>query len=337
MTDEPTPTDRVELRASRDPAERRARLAEDAGRGLTADPKALPPKWFYDAEGSRLFDEITRLPEYYQTRAERKILVRVAPRVVEEIRPQALVEVGAGSADKARILLNAMRDAGLLRGYAPVDVAEEALETTARRVAREYAPARVVAVAADFEAPFALPFAHTRRLVAFLGSTVGNLEAEAAAAFLARVAGQLRAEEGFLLGFDLVKDPARLVAAYDDAAGVTAAFNRNVLRVLNRDLGADFDPSAFRHRAVWNDGEARIELYLVSERRQRVRVDALDLEVEFEAGEPILTELSHKYTRPSVESLLGAAGLELVRWDTDPDGLFALGLARPADGGAPAT
>lgn len=335
MTDEPSPVARVELRALRDPAERRARLAEDAGRGLRADPKALPPKWFYDAAGSRLFEEITRLPEYYQTRTEQGILERVAPGIVDEVRPEALVELGAGSADKARILLDAMRDAGVLRGYAPVDVAVQALEATARRVAREYPAVRVVAVAADFEVAFALPFAETRRLVALLGSTIGNLETEAAAAFLARVAGQLRTGERFLLGFDLVKNRELLVAAYDDAAGVTAAFNRNVLRVLNRDLGADFDPSAFRHRAVWNEGKARIEMYLVSERRQRVRLEALDLEVEFEAGEPILTELSHKYTRRSVEALLDTAGLELIRWDTDSEGLFALGLARPADGDAP--
>ncbi len=339
MTGDLSSTHRVELRALRDPAERRAHLAEDARRGLTAHPKALPPKWFYDAQGSRLFEEITRLPEYYQTRTERGILERVAPRIIDTVRPKALVELGAGSAEKARILLDAMRDGGLLRGYAPVDVAVEALEATARGVARDYPEARVVAVVADFEDPFLLPLAENRRLVAFLGSTIGNLEVDAAAAFLRRVASQLRPDEAFLLGFDLVKDRERVRAAYDDAAGVTAAFNRNVLRVLNHDLGADFDPSAFRHRAVWNEAESRIEMYLVSERSQRVRLDTLDLEVEFEAGEPILTELSQKYTRASVESLLGAAGLELTRWDTDPNDVFALGLARPArrGGASPGT
>lgn len=326
----------TEIRRAFDPAARRLELAEDARRGLTARPKALPPKWFYDARGSRLFERITALPEYYQTRTERAILERVAPEVVRRCRPEALVELGAGSAAKTRLLLTAMRREGELRSYAPVDVSGEALEETVRRVAEEYPGVRVVGVVADFESPLALPFADQRRLVAFLGSTIGNLEADAASAFLGRIARVLGAGEGLLVGFDLVKDPERLVRAYDDAAGVTAAFNRNVLRVLNRELDADFDPEAFAHRAVWNEREARIEMYLVAERALTVRLEALDLEVRFEQGEPLLTELSHKYTRASVERLLSGAGLALLRWSTDEEGLFALalaGLAAPGEVG----
>lgn len=319
---------RIEIRRADPEADRRAEMREDVVAGLTGSPKELPPKYFYDARGSRLFERITRLPEYYLTHAERKILARSAPGMVAELRPRALVEFGSGSAAKTRILLDAMRAAGLLAGYAPIDVSPSALRESAGRLAADYPGLRVVGVIGDFRRPLELPFEEEARLVAFLGSTIGNLKPATAVRFLGRVAGAMGPADGFLVGFDLVKDRERLEAAYDDAAGVTAEFNRNVLRVLNRELGADFDLTAFRHRAFYDEREARIEMHLVSERAQTVRIRDLEMEVEFDEGETIRTELSHKYTRESAVGLLEAAGLRLGRWEADPEGLFALALAR---------
>lgn len=303
-------------------------LAEDTRRGLTAQRKAMPPKYLYDARGSELFDRITELPEYYQTRTERSILERVAPLIVDRVRPDVLVEFGSGSAYKTRVLLDEMRRAGRLGGYGMLDVSESALRAAARKLTDDYPDLHVECYISDFEHLVELPYRGRRRLFAFLGSTIGNFEAEDAKAFLRQVAERLQPEDAFLIGFDLVKDVRRLERAYDDAQGVTAQFTHNLLTVLNRELGADFDLDAFDHRARYNEHEARIEIDLVSTREQTVRLEELDLEVPFASGEPLRTELSHKYTRRSVEALLEAGGLTLDLWEMDPDGLFALGLAR---------
>lgn len=305
------------------------RMAEDVRRGLGSDPKTLPPKYFYDARGSRLFHAITRLPEYYLTRAERAILERRADALVGGVEPRAVVEFGSGTAGKTELLLEALHRRGLLEGYGPIDVSREPVEEVAERLAGRFPDLEVEGVVADFESDVELPFRDRRRLVLFLGSTIGNFERTEASAFVRRLADRLRPEEGFLVGFDLVKDRATLEAAYDDGAGVTAEFNRNVLRVLNRHLDGDLPIEAFGHRATWNAERERVEMHLVAERAVRARLAALELEVRLEEGESIRTELSHKYTRESAAELLEAGGLRLARWETDPDGLFALALARP--------
>lgn len=303
-------------------------LAEDVRQGLSATPKSMPPKYLYDARGSELFERITRLPEYYLTRTEQGILERLAPLVVDRVRPTALVEFGSGSARKTRVLLDEMRRAGRLEGFGMLDVSESALRAAADVLAGDYPDLRIECLVTDFESSSPLPFPERRRLAVLLGSTIGNLPADAARSFLANVASRLAPEDAFLVGFDLVKDPDVLRRAYDDEQGVTAAFNLNLLRVLNRELEAEFEPEAFRHEARYEEAETRMEMHLVSRRDQTVRIGALDLEVEFRAGESLRTELSHKYTRRSVEALLEETGLALDLWETDPDGLFALCLAR---------
>jgi L-histidine N-alpha-methyltransferase len=326
---EPSSTDPgFELRRELDDRDHRAEMAEDVRRGLGSSPRTLPPKYFYDARGSRLFEEITELPEYYLTDAERSILDAEAESLVRDSGAEALVEYGSGSAGKTRVLLDALHAAGRLRGYAPIDVSAEPVRSTAAELAGRYPGVRIVGVIADFEQPIDLPFGDRPRMVLFLGSTIGNFPHDRAVAFLRRVAGEMSAADTLLVGFDLVKDPGVLEAAYDDPRGVTAAFNLNVLRVLNRELGADFDLDAFRHDAFWNADERRIEMHLRSTRRQTVRIAALETEIELAEGESIRTELSHKYTRDSAREMLEAAGLSLDRWDTDPGGRFALGLAR---------
>ena len=304
------------------------RLAEDARRGLSAYPRTMPPKYFYDDRGSRLFEAITRLPEYYQTRAERRILERHASEIVARVRPGVLVEFGSGAAEKTRALLDAMRSAGTLEGYAPLDVSRDASQRAAESLIRDYPELRVEGVIGDFERPHDLPFPGRRRLLAFLGSTIGNFERDRSIGFLAGAAAEMSPADGFLIGFDLVKDARILESAYDDAAGVTAAFNLNLLRIMNRELGADFDPDGFRHRAHYDSARERIEMHLVSIRDQRVHIPAIDLSLDFAEGETIRTELSHKYTRTSVEALLQRAGLLLSDWYTDADESFALALAR---------
>ncbi len=303
-------------------------LAEDARRGLTSTPKTMPPKYLYDALGSELFDRITRLPEYYQTRTERGILERVAPLVVDRVRPTVLIEFGSGSAFKTRVLLGEMRRAGRLEGYGMLDVSEAASRAAAAELVRDYPGLHIECVVTDFEHDQPLPYEGHRRLLAFLGSTIGNFEAGAARDFLRDVAGRMQPEDAFLIGFDLVKDVDTLLRAYDDAEGVTAEFNRNLLRVMNRELDANFDLDAFEHAVRYDEREARIEMHLVSREAQTVRLGGLDLEISFAAGESLLTELSHKYTRRSVEALLEDAGLALDLWETDPESQFALGLAR---------
>jgi len=307
-------------------------MAEDVRRGLGSNPKTLEPKYFYDARGSRLFEEITRLPEYYQTRTERALLRRVADDLVRDVGPEALVEFGSGSGGKTVVLLDAMRDAGLLRAYAPIDVSSEPVRKVADEFADRYPGLRVEGVIADFDAPLELPFPDLPRLVLFLGSTIGNMTVDRGREFLRRVAGQLSPSDGFLVGFDMVKKRTRLEAAYNDSQGVTAEFNRNVLRVLNRELDAEFDVDGFTHLAFWNERERRIEMHLVSNEPLCVAIGALDMKICMEEGESIRTELSYKYTRDRVERLVEGTGLVLDRWETDEDDLFALGLLRKEAG-----
>jgi L-histidine N-alpha-methyltransferase len=332
---------------------RAASLRADALAGLTAVPKSLPPKWFYDAQGSALFEKITELPEYYPTRAERSILRAVAPQVAALTGAASLVELGSGSSDKTRLLLSALRDAGTLRQYVPVDVSESALTLAGDSLAAEYPGLAVHAVVADFEQYLGVPPAAVGdgpaggdhdgnrgqaaagaggdgpRLLAFLGSTIGNMVPAEREVFLRRIRARLRPGDAFLLGTDLVKDPDVLVAAYDDAAGVTAAFNKNVLAVLNAELGADFDLDAFEHVAVWDAGSEWIEMRLRATSAQSVRVADLGLAVEFAEGEEMRTEVSAKFREGGARAELAAAGLAMRSWWTDEAGQFGLSLSVP--------
>jgi L-histidine N-alpha-methyltransferase len=310
-----------------------ASLRSDALAGLTATPKTLPPKWFYDAEGSALFEKITELPEYYPTRAERAILRFAAAEIAALSDARVLVELGSGSSEKTRLLLDALRDRGTLRAYLPVDVSESALAAAGDALALEYPGLDVHAVVSDFEERLGLPSgpdASGPRLVAFLGSTIGNMMPAQRAAFLPRVRAQLRPGDAFLLGTDLVKDPSVLVAAYDDSAGVTAAFNKNVLAVLNAQLGADFDLDAFDHVALWDAAREWIEMRLRSASAQRVHVPGIGLTVRFGAGEEMRTEVSAKFRRSGVQRELAAAGFAMRSWWTDPAEQFGLSLSVPA-------
>ncbi|CAN5644403.1 L-histidine N(alpha)-methyltransferase [soil metagenome] len=305
-------------------------LRHDVRRGLGAKSKWLPPKWFYDDRGSALFDAITRLPEYYPTRCETEILERRAADIAAACRADTLVELGSGTSHKTRLLLDALAAGGTLTRVVPFDVSDATLRTAAASLADSYPGVAVHAVVGDFERHLHLLPPGGRRLVAFLGGTVGNLEPPQRARFLADVANGLEPGDGLLLGTDLVKDPARLVAAYDDAAGVTADFNVNVLRVLNRELGADFDPAGFAHVAHWDGGRERIEMRLRSLAAQTVSLPGVDLRIAFTQGEELRTEISAKFRRSRVEAELAAAGLELAQWWTDPAGDFALSLSFPS-------
>jgi L-histidine N-alpha-methyltransferase len=306
-------------------------LRADALAGLTATPKSLPPKWFYDAQGSALFEKITELPEYYPTRAEREILRASSTSIADASRARTLVELGSGSSEKTRLLLDALRLAGTLGTYVAVDVSEPALVGAGQALLTEYPGLEVDAVVSDFEHQLGLPADSAgSRLVAFLGSTIGNMTPPQRAEFLARVRAELRASDTFLLGTDLVKDPATLIAAYDDAAGVTAAFNKNVLAVLNAELGADFDLDAFDHVAAWNADAEWIEMRLRSACAQTVRLPGIDLTVDFAAGEEMRTEVSAKFRRETVETELAKAGFSMRSWWTDRAGQFGLSLSIPA-------
>lgn len=310
------------------PADATARaLRADVARGLAADPKWLPPKWFYDARGSRLFEEITRLPEYYPTRAERSILDRTAGAIAAACGAHVLVELGSGSSEKTRLLIDALRAAGTLSAYVPVDVSDSALEQAGHALAADYPGLAVHALVADFQTGLDLPEAQGPRLIAFLGGTIGNLLPGERAAFLSAVHGAMRPGDSLLLGTDLVKDERTLVAAYDDAAGVTAAFNKNVLLVLNRELGADFDPDDFQHAARWDREREWIEMRLRARTALTAKIPVLDLKVDFAAGEELRTEVSAKFRETGIRAELGSAGLELTRWWTDPQERFALSLA----------
>jgi L-histidine Nalpha-methyltransferase len=302
-------------------------LRADVAAGLTATPKTLPPKYFYDARGSELFEEITALPEYYLTRAETAILERHSADIAALSRCASLVELGSGTSAKTRLLLRALLDGGTLRQFVPFDVDPAVLTEASQALSQEYPSLEVTPFLGDFEQDLGQIPASGRRTIAFLGSTIGNLGPAARKAFLAQVGAALRPGDTFLLGTDLVKDPARLERAYDDAAGVTAEFNRNVLRVINRELGADFAVEEFEHVAVWDEANEWIEMRLRSARDQVVTIRALDLSVPFAAGEEMRTEISAKFRREGVEAELAAAGLRAVRFWTDPEGDFGLTLA----------
>ncbi|WP_329017976.1 L-histidine N(alpha)-methyltransferase [Streptomyces sp. NBC_01601] len=301
-----------------------AALRADVLDGLTADPKTLPPKWFYDARGSELFERITELPEYYPTRAEREILQNRSGEIAAASGARTLIELGSGSSRKTRHLIDAH---GSLEAYIPVDVSESALVQAGQALTGERPGLTVHALIADFTAPMTLPETPGPRLVAFLGGTIGNLLPAERSGFLAAVRSLLAPGDALLLGTDLVKDEAVLVRAYDDASGVTAAFNKNVLSVVDRELGADFDPDAFDHVARWDPEREWIEMRLRSRTAQTVKVPALGLVVDFAAGEELRTEVSAKFRREGVAAELDKAGLELTHWWTDSEDRFALSLS----------
>jgi len=305
------------------PEERNTELREEVRDGLTSTPKELEPKWSYDERGSELFEAITQLPEYYLTRAERSILERRADEIAELTGATTLIELGAGTSDKTRLLLDALAP----RRFVPFDVSEETLRSSVPRLASRYPALEITAVVGDFDLPLPPLPQGEPRLLAFLGSTIGNLTPARRARFLEDVASSLGEGDWFLLGADLVKSPERLVAAYDDAAGVTREFNLNVLRVLNRELGGDFDLGAFEHVARWNAEAEWMEIFVRSRRRQTVRLEALELEVEFDAEELMRTEISAKFHLRRLAAELEAAGLRVERRWTDGAGEFAVLLA----------
>ncbi|MER7081113.1 L-histidine Nalpha-methyltransferase [Saccharopolyspora kobensis] len=302
-------------------------LRADVREGLTEQPKWLSPKWFYDAAGSELFERITTLPEYYQTRAEQQILQRTAMDIAEITGAATLVELGSGSSEKTRLLLDALRKHGTLHRFVPLDVSGSALRAAVDAIALDYPELLVRGVVDDFTSGLSALDAGTDRLVAFLGGTIGNLLPAERAGFFASVRSALRPGEWLLLGTDLVKDPERLVRAYDDASGVTAEFNRNVLRVLNRELGADFAVEEFGHVALWNAEQEWIEMRLRAARPMRVELAELALTAELAAGEEIRTEISAKFRRERVRDELTTAGFDLRHWWLDDAGDFALSLA----------
>jgi L-histidine Nalpha-methyltransferase len=316
-----TRPDRNEERA---PWQPNPRMLAEVAAGLAAPQKELPPKYFYDHRGSELFEEITRLPEYYPTRTERGLLQTWMPTLIPELGTQSLVELGAGSAEKSRIILSAMRASGSAGLYVPIDVSASFLNQTANRLRHDYPglavePA-VADISEDFELPRGLPHPV---LYAFLGGTIGNFYPPQAIRLLSRVRAAMQPSDRFLMGVDLRKDVRRIEAAYNDSRGVTAAFNRNMLLVLNHELGADFDPATFEHRAFYDQVTHRIEMHLVSSLKQEVRIPGIGL-VALEKGESIKTEISCKHDRRSVAELFAAAGLRVETWRPDPEVLFAL-------------
>jgi len=303
-------------------------LAEDVRRGLTSKPKKLFPKYFYDERGSKLFEQICELPEYYQTRTERKILELASPLIAKKYKPAVLVEYGAGAATKTRLLLDAMRDKGSLKGFVPIDVSADFLKSVAQQLAQDYPKVFVHGLTGDFIEPIQLPHSDEPRLIAFLGSTIGNLNDTETDDFLHLITSQMTGNDHFLLGTDLIKDTATLEAAYDDSQGVTAEFNKNILQVINRELNGNFNPDNFAHVAVYNREEAQVEIYLESMLEQTVKIKDIDLDVRFDVGETIRTEISCKYDKARVNRLLRSAGLVMTDWFTDEDNLFAVSISQ---------
>ena len=320
-----TPT--IEIHLSGD--DLRRAMERDVRTGLTSVPKQLPPVYFYDDRGSRLFDEITRLPEYYPTRSERSILDAHAKDIVMGSDADVLVELGAGTCDKSRMLLDAMQSNGRLRRFVPLDVSDTILWEAATALSQEYPGLAVTAVVGDFHHHLDRLPADGRRLFAFLGGTIGNLDPAQRRGFYAELTRAMTSEDRLLLGTDLVKDRSRLISAYDDAAGVTAEFNRNVLLVLNRELGADFDPTSFQHVVRWNEDDRRIEMWLRSTGSQRIRIADLDLDLDFRDGEEMMTEISTKFSPDALEAELEQNGLTVESmWPSSGDE-FLLTVARP--------
>ena len=309
------------------PPEDGDRMRSEVAQGLQRPQKELSPKFFYDQRGSELFEAITRLPEYYPTRSERALLTEFAPAWIAERRPASLVELGAGAADKTRILLDAIEASSPGATYVPVDISGDFLESAAEGLREDYPALEIRPVVADMAERIRLPEDLPRPAVfALLGSTIGNFRPGAAVALLGRTRAAMLPGDRFLLGADLVKDAAVLEAAYNDAAGITAAFNRNVLHVLNRELGADFDPDAFRHRAFYDRAKRRIEMHLVAERAVTATIPGAG-SFTFAEGETVRTEISCKYDRDMIEGLFSEAGLVLERWVEGPDDVHRFGLA----------
>ncbi len=306
-------------------------MAADVRAGLTSPFKELSPRYFYDERGSELFEQITELEEYYPTRCEREILNTYSEEICAAAnRPASLIELGSGSARKTQVLLDAMREASCLEAYCPVDISEEITRETSERIALEYEGIDVHGLVCDFEFDLERVPVEGPRVIALLGGTIGNFAPHQRAGFLRRVSNLLGPEDRFLLGTDLVKDPAVLEAAYNDSQGVTAEFNKNVLSVLNRELGADFDLDSFEHVARWDPENLWVDIRLRSVANQVVNFPALDMLVPFGAGEEMRTEISTKFLRPGLEGIYAEAGLELTDWWTDREGLYALSLARSA-------
>jgi len=303
-------------------------LAADARAGLTSTPKSLPPRWFYDARGSELFEQITQLPEYYPTRTETQILQAHAGDIAAAAPVETVIELGSGSSTKTQLLLDAWQQGGTLRRVITVDVSTSALAEAAVGLSRRYPMAEVQPIRADFTRHLDGLGKSGRTAVVFLGSTIGNLDPTERAAFFGAVRSALDPGDVLLLGTDLVKPAEILVPAYDDAAGITAAFNLNVLQVLNRELGGDLPIEAFDHRALWNPVDERIEMRLRAGREIRARLSRIGLDVHFDAGEELLTEISSKFHRDGVAAELATAGLTLTHWWTDPAGYFALSLSQ---------
>ena len=329
MSDETTAVERIRIEDRSAP--HRERDLQELRETLQRTPREVPSKHLYDERGSWLFERICELPEYYQTRTEKALLERHADRIVAISGASELVEIGAGAATKTRVLLRAMERAGTLERYVPIDVDVTMLERVAGELTREFSELFVHGIGADFDHSLdRLPSSDGKRLIAFLGSTIGNLRpSDQAPALVGAIRRQLKAGDHFLLGVDLIKDRARLEAAYNDSRGVTAAFSRNIWYVVNRLADADFDPEAFRHLAFWDEKNAWMDIRQVSERAQHVHLRAIDLELDLYAGEEIRTEISAKYDRERTAALLHAGGLELAEWITDDESLFGLALARP--------
>ena len=320
-------SDRITIDNQIDPAGDQAAL-EELRRGLAESPKRIPTRYLYDRRGSELFEEITRLPEYYPTRAERTILEQEAAHIQEISQCHQLLELGAGAATKTRVLLDAMQNAGTLEMYIPLDVSESEVGRVAEELVAEYPGLRVHGIVADFVQHLAVVPPGQNRLNLLLGGTIGNFSSEAAVELLQRIGKQMDDCDFFLLGADLIKDVSIIEAAYNDSRGVTAEFNRNILRVVNRFAQADFEPDRFDHLAFFNREFHRIEMHLVASEAMEVIVGALDLQFEVDAGEALFTEISCKYDRPMVESMLLRAGFDLTDWFTDPNEYFALALAQ---------
>ncbi|NNM31568.1 MAG: L-histidine N(alpha)-methyltransferase [Gemmatimonadetes bacterium] len=310
----------------------RVELIRDVRAGFSARPRHLSPKYLYDAEGSRIYEEITRLDEYYPFRTERGILTKYAGAIADASCSQVVVEFGSGAASKTRILLDELKMRGVLDGYGAIEVSESALRRSLEALAAAYPDIICKGLVADFNGPVDLPFPEARRLILFLGSTIGNLDDEAAHDLLTSARGAMDGQDRFLVGFDLVKDKAVLERAYDDRLGVTARFNLNLLTRLNRELGADFDLAQFRHKAFFNSERSRIEMHLESLSQQSVHIPGADLSFEMEAGETIHTEVSRKFEKNQVLRMAEAAGLRLDAWMTDERDYFAVGLFSKAEG-----
>ena len=302
----------------------------DVRHGLTSQPKTLLPKYFYDSRGSELFERITELPEYYLTRTESQLLASIAHTTMSRVRPKEVIELGSGSSTKTKVILDAAYAAGQLSSYIPFDVSESALAMAAEELTQEYPSLDVHCIVGDFETDLnKIPQPTGRRLLLLLGSTIGNLDANSRHEFLGTIRAILRPDDALLLGVDLVKRVDMLHAAYNDKSGITAAFNRNILTVLNRDLGANFKPDEFQHYAFYNPSVARVEMHLVPYVKQIVVIESLNLSIEIQPNESIWTESSYKFTRESTATMLNKAGFSIRDWSTDADSQVGLVLATP--------